>query len=134
MITKKAVVSFVEQHRHFFEQQGLSFFEMTVGLAFDYFHERQVDVAVVEVGMGGRLDSTNVVSPDLSIITNIGFDHTQFLGSTLSAIASEKAGIIKEGVPVIIGGTHAETAPVFKERAAAVHSDILFADQHYEVR
>lgn len=134
MITKKAVVSFVEQHRRFFEQQGLSFFEMTVGLAFDYFRERQVDVAVIEVGMGGRLDSTNVVTPELSIITNIGFDHTQFLGSTLGTIAGEKAGIIKEGVPVIIGETHAETAPVFKAKAASMHADIQFADQHYEVQ
>lgn len=133
MIPKQNVVDFVNQNRVFFEKQGLSFFEMTVGLAFDYFRNEKVDVAVIEVGMGGRLDSTNVVHPDLSIITNIGFDHTQFLGNTLPKIAAEKAGIIKAGVPVVIGETNAETEPVFRKVAAKCKSPILFADKHYVV-
>ncbi len=133
MVSRQYVIAFVEKHRQFFEQRQLSFFEMTVGLAFDYFRAKQVDVAVVEVGMGGRLDSTNVVSPDLSIITNIGLDHTQFLGNTLAAIAAEKAGIIKPHVPVVIGETHPETAPVFKEAAKRCQSTIVFADQQYQI-
>ncbi len=134
MISKYYVTRFVEKHRGFFEQQQLSFFEMTVGLAFDYFRTRRVDVAVVEVGMGGRLDSTNVVCPDLSIITNIGFDHTQFLGNTLADIAREKAGIIKPHVPVVVGETHPETAPVFIAAAQRCQTAVTFADQHYLVR
>ncbi len=133
MIEKESVVDFVEQHRTFLAEQELSFFEMTVGLAFDYFARQKVDVAVIEVGMGGRLDSTNVVNPLLSIITNISFDHTQFLGNTLKKIAGEKAGIIKRGIPVVIGETHPETAPVFEKRALLKQSDIIFADQHYRV-
>ena len=113
--------------------ENLSFFEMTVGMAFDYFACEHVDIAVIEVGMGGRLDSTNVITPLLSIITNIGLDHTQFLGDTLEKIAGEKAGIIKEGVPVVIGETQPETAPVFLAAAEAHHAPITFADQHYQV-
>ncbi|MBQ9639271.1 MAG: bifunctional folylpolyglutamate synthase/dihydrofolate synthase [Bacteroidales bacterium] len=134
MITRDAVVDFVEQHREAMEQLQLSFFEMTVGLAFDYFARSAVDVAVVEVGMGGRLDSTNVVHPDLSIITNIGMDHTQFLGITLPEIAREKAGIIKDEVPVVIGETQGETEPVFRAAAAAHHAPISFADQKWNLQ
>lgn len=133
MISPEAVTHFVEQHRTCFDTLQLSFFEMTVGLAFDYFVRQQVDVAVVEVGMGGRLDSTNVVSPDLCVITNIGFDHTQFLGNTLPQIAREKAGIIKSHVPVVVGESQQETLPVFREVADALQSPLTVADQHYRV-
>ncbi len=133
MIPKNEVVDFVDHHRNLFEQLSLSFFEMTVGLAFDYFAREQVDIAVIEVGMGGRLDSTNVIIPELSIITNIGLDHTQFLGDTLAKIAAEKAGIIKDHVPVVIGETQPETAPVFLAAADTHHAPITFADQHYQV-
>src|SRR5690606_39202795 len=111
MISETYVVEFVEKHKSFFENQQLSFFEMTVGLAFDYFSIQKVDVAVIEVGMGGRLDSTNIITPILSVITNIGMDHTAFLGNTLSEIAEEKGGIIKPEVPVVIGETQDETTP-----------------------
>lgn len=133
MIPKEKVVEFVDKNREFFERQQLSFFEMTVGLAFDYFRNEQVDIAVIEVGMGGRLDSTNVITPLLSVITNIGFDHTQFLGDTLEKIAGEKAGIIKPDVPVVIGQTQAETKPVFERVAAERHSPISFADRQWQV-
>ena len=136
MIPQQAVVDFVTQTIKQSDNQAfknLSFFEMTVGLAFDYFAKEKVDVAVIEVGMGGRLDSTNVISPLLSVITNIGLDHTQFLGDTLEKIAAEKAGIIKEGVPVVIGETQAETKPVFDRVAAGHHAPITYADQHYVV-
>ena len=133
MIAREAVVDFVERNKQFMQSLELSFFEMTVGLAFDYFASEKVDVAVVEVGMGGRLDSTNVITPDLSIITNIGFDHTQFLGDTLAKIAGEKAGIIKKGVPVVIGETHAETRPVFEAKAKEMEAPILFADDNYTI-
>ena len=133
MIPQSAVVNFVDHNRDMFDKFNLSFFEMTVGLAFDYFAREQVDIAVIEVGMGGRLDSTNVITPLLSIITNIGLDHTQFLGDTLEKIAGEKAGIIKDGVPVVIGETQLETAPVFVKTAANHHAPITFADQHYVV-
>lgn len=133
MIPKEEVVEFIEKHQNFLSSLGLSFFEMTVGLAFDYFARNKVDVAVVEVGMGGRLDSTNVITPDLSVITNISFDHTQFLGDTLAKIAGEKAGIIKAGIPVVIGETHPETKPVFEAKAAELGSEIVFADRHYEI-
>jgi dihydrofolate synthase/folylpolyglutamate synthase len=133
MIPQQCVTDFVEQHRDFMQSLQLSFFEMTVGLAFDYFAAEQVDVAVVEVGMGGRLDSTNVIMPDLCVITNIGFDHTQFLGDTLPKIAAEKAGIIKPHVPVVIGETHPETKPVFEQKATEQQSPIYFADEHYHI-
>ena len=133
MISQQRVTDFVERHRDFMQTLQLSFFEMTVGLAFDYFATEQVDVAVVEVGMGGRLDSTNVITPDLCVITNIGFDHTQFLGDTLSKIAAEKAGIIKPNVPVVIGETHPETRPVFEQRATELQAPIYFADDIYSV-
>ncbi len=133
MIIRGNVVDFVQNYRCAIEGIGLSFFEMTVGLAFDYFAQQQVDVAVVEVGMGGRLDSTNVITPDLSVITNIGLDHTQFLGDTLTKIASEKAGIIKADVPVVIGETHADTAGVFEAKAMQLGSPIDFADKRYKI-
>ena len=133
MIPQEEVTRFVELHKDYMQSLQLSFFEMTVGLAFDYFATQQVDVAVVEVGMGGRLDSTNVIMPDLSIITNIGFDHTQFLGNTLPLIAGEKAGIIKPGVPVVIGETHPETRPVFEQKAAEMGAPIYFADDRYRI-
>ena len=133
MIPEQKVVDFVAGNRQLITDNALSFFEMTVGMAFDYFAKEQVDIAVIEVGMGGRLDSTNVITPLLSVITNIGLDHTQFLGDTLEKIAGEKAGIIKEGVPVVIGESQAETAPVFLRTAAERHAPISFADQHYVV-
>ena len=105
---------------------------MTVGMAFDYFAKQNVDIAVVEVGLGGRLDSTNVITPEISVITNIGFDHTQFLGNTYAAIAKEKAGIIKPAIPVVIGETHPETEQVFKDIANKNQSKIYFADQRIE--
>lgn len=133
MIIRGNVVDFVQNYRCAIEGIGLSFFEMTVGLAFDYFAKQNVDVAVVEVGMGGRLDSTNVITPDLSVITNIGLDHTQFLGDTLTKIASEKAGIIKPDVPVVVGETHPDTAGVFEAKAMQLGAPIDFADRRYEV-
>ena len=133
MIPQEEVTRFVELHKDYMQSLQLSFFEMTVGLAFDYFATQQVDVAVVEVGMGGRLDSTNVITPDLSIITNIGFDHTQFLGNTLPLIAGEKAGIIKPGVPVVIGESNPETRPVFEKKAAEMGAPIYFADDNYRI-
>lgn len=133
MIPRRKVSRFIEREQEFLKAQGLSFFEMTVGLAFGYFVEEQVDVAVVEVGMGGRLDSTNVIMPDVSVITNIGLDHTQFLGDTLAKIAREKAGIIKRGVPVVVGETHAETKPVFDAVAAGNDAPIMYADSRYRI-
>ena len=112
-IPKEYVVRFVEKERNFFEPLHPSFFELTTAMAFRYFANEHVDVAVIEVGLGGRLDCTNIIHPDLCIITNISFDHTQFLGNTLEKIASEKAGIIKSGIPVVIGETTPETKPVF---------------------
>ncbi|MDR1744007.1 MAG: bifunctional folylpolyglutamate synthase/dihydrofolate synthase [Dysgonamonadaceae bacterium] len=129
MISERYVVDFVEEHREIFEPVEPSFFELTMEMAFCYFADEKVDVAVVEVGLGGRLDSTNIISPDLSIITNIGFDHTQYLGDTLAKIAFEKAGIIKPGVPVVIGEATAETRPVFKLKAGQEHAPIIFAEE-----
>lgn len=133
MIAQQTVVDFVEANRRLFADLHLSFFEMTVGLAFDYFAREKVDIAVVEVGMGGRLDSTNVITPLLSVITNIGLDHTQFLGDTLEKIAAEKAGIIKPGVPVVVGETQPETKPVFERVAAERNAPITFADASHHV-
>lgn len=127
-ISKEFIVKFIKNHKPFFEENSLSFFEMTVGLAFDYFAKSKVDIAIIEVGLGGRLDSTNIITPELSIITNIGLDHIQFLGDTLPKIASEKAGIIKRNIPVVIGETHPETESVFIDKANESHSDIYFAD------
>ena len=126
-ISEEYVCQFMNVHRNFFETQQLSFFEMTVGLAFDYFSNQNVDIAIIEVGMGGRLDSTNIITPLVSVITNIGLDHTQFLGDTLSLIAAEKAGIIKPNVPVVIGEYTPETKNVFLAKAEQEHAAIYFA-------
>lgn len=133
MMPQQYVIDFVEEERSFFEPLHPSFFELTTALAFKYFAEQHVDVAVIEVGLGGRLDCTNIISPILSIITNISFDHTQFLGNTLAQIASEKAGIIKHKVPVIIGECNAETRSVFEHKAHEVEAPILFAEDNKEV-
>lgn len=133
MMPQQYVIDFVEEERSFFEPLHPSFFELTTALAFKYFAEQHVDVAVIEVGLGGRLDCTNIISPILSVITNISFDHTQFLGNTLAQIASEKAGIIKHKVPVIIGECNAETRSVFEHKAHEVEAPILFAEDNKEV-
>jgi dihydrofolate synthase/folylpolyglutamate synthase len=129
MISKESVVDFITQHKAFFEKENLSFFEMTVGLAFNTFAEENVDIAIIEVGMGGRLDATNIINPELSVITNIGFDHMKFLGDTLPLIAREKAGIIKPKTPVVIGETHTETRPVFEEIARRKKVPVYFAEE-----
>jgi dihydrofolate synthase/folylpolyglutamate synthase len=129
-ISKDYVVNFVEHERSFFEPLCPSFFELATAMAFKYFADEQVDVAVIEVGLGGRLDCTNIITPDLSIITNISFDHVQFLGNTLAKIAGEKAGIIKKGIPVVIGETTPETKPVFMAKATEVGAPIFFAEEN----
>ena len=129
-IAEDYVIQFVTEERHFFEPLYPSFFELTTAMAFRYFADQKVDVAVVEVGMGGRLDCTNIIHPDLCIITNISFDHTQFLGGTLEKIASEKAGIIKKNTPVVIGEATSETRPVFQSRAEALNAPIYFAEDY----
>lgn len=126
-IPESFVCEFMNSHKAFFEKNQLSFFEMTVGLAFDYFKKEQTDIAIIETGMGGRLDSTNIITPVLSVITNIGLDHTQFLGNTIPLIAAEKAGIIKQGVPVVIGEYTAETKVVFEVKANGCNAPIFFA-------
>ena len=133
-ITEQAVVDFVEVNKSFLEELKPSFFEMTVALAFWYFAKEEVDIAIIEVGMGGRLDSTNVITPELSVITNIGWDHMQFLGDTLPLIAGEKAGIIKPDVPVIISQTQEETTSVFLKKAIENHAQITFADQKIQLK
>ena len=126
-IPEKEVVFFIENHKKFFEENHLSFFEMTVGLAFDYFAKEQVDIAVIEVGLGGRFDSTNVITPEVSLITNISKDHMDILGDTLPKIAVEKAGIIKKEVPVVISEYNEQTASVFIEKARKENAPIIFA-------
>ena len=128
-VSKAFVIGFIKKNKAFLEANKLSFFEMTVGMAFDYFAKQKVDIAVIEVGLGGRLDSTNIITPEVSLITNIGLDHVQFLGNTLSLIASEKAGIIKPNVPVVISETQPETQSVFTAFAEKNNSPIHFADQ-----
>ena len=128
-IEEAEVVAFIEQNREFLDCTQPSFFETMTALAFAYFVKQQVDIAVIEVGLGGRLDSTNVLTPILSVITNIGLDHTEFLGHTLTQIAREKAGIIKPDVPVVIGESHPQTMNVFLAKAQECHADIYFADQ-----
>ena len=130
MVSEEYVIDFVENERAFFEPLHPSFFELTTAMAFKYFAEQHVDIAVIEVGLGGRLDCTNIITPVLSIITNISFDHTQFLGNTLAEIAAEKAGIIKQGVPVVVGETTPETLPVFEAKAQAVHAPLHLAEQY----
>jgi dihydrofolate synthase/folylpolyglutamate synthase len=126
-ISKQFVCDFIEDNRSFLEQNSLSFFEMSVGMAFQYFKESKTDINIIEVGMGGRLDSTNIITPLVSVITNIGLDHTQFLGTTLEAIAGEKAGIIKKHIPVVIGEYLSETKDVFQSKAKEMNSSVYFA-------
>ncbi len=130
MISKESLVDFISKHKSFFERENLSFFEMTVGLAFQTFADQKVDIAIIEVGMGGRLDATNIIKPELSVITNIGLDHTKFLGETLSKIAQEKAGIIKPKTSVVIGEKQPETEPVFRKTAQGYFSEIYFAEDY----
>ncbi|SEE62624.1 bifunctional folylpolyglutamate synthase/dihydrofolate synthase [Polaribacter dokdonensis] len=126
-IPKKNVTEFISKHKQFLESQQLSFFEMTVGLAFDYFTDQKVDIAIIEVGLGGRLDSTNIINPEISVITNIGLDHIQILGDTLPQIAFEKAGIIKNKVPVVIGEKQLEVEHVFLDKAKTMNAKLYFA-------
>ena len=132
-VTKEFVVKFVEENMEIFSEIEPSFFEMTVSMAFEYFRESLVDIAVIETGLGGRLDSTNIITPVLSVITNIGHDHTEFLGSELEDIAYEKSGIIKPGVPVVIGETQEDLKDIFVDYANDVGSEITFADQNYRM-
>jgi dihydrofolate synthase/folylpolyglutamate synthase len=134
MISEQQVINFVAGHQKDFEAISPSFFEMTVGLAFDIFAKEKVDIAVIEVGLGGRLDSTNIITPLLSVITNIGWDHMNILGDTLQLIAGEKAGIIKHGVPVIIGEYQPDIANIFLQKAAKEEADISFASDDFEVK
>lgn len=130
MIPETYVIQFVEKHRHFFEPLHPSFFELTTAMAFNYFAERKVDIAIIEVGLGGRLDCTNIINPDLSIITNISFDHTQFLGDTLAKIATEKAGIIKKNTPIVIGECTDETCPIFIAKAKEKSAPITLSEEN----
>ena len=129
MASEEYVVEFVQKHKAFFEPLSPSFFELTTAMAFNYFAEQQVDIAVIEVGLGGRLDCTNIITPKLSVITNISLDHTQFLGSTLAEIAGEKAGIMKQGIPVVVGETTPETKRVFCEKATSIGAPLIFAEE-----
>ncbi|HVW15363.1 MAG TPA: folylpolyglutamate synthase/dihydrofolate synthase family protein [Mucilaginibacter sp.] len=133
MISEQDVINFVADHKQDFEEIKPSFFEMTVAMAFDAFAKEKVDIAVIEVGLGGRLDSTNVITPLFSVITNIGWDHMNMLGDTLQLIAGEKAGIIKPGIPVIVGEYQPEVAYVFKEKAEQGNSSIRFASDEWNV-
>jgi dihydrofolate synthase/folylpolyglutamate synthase len=128
-IPEDEVVAFVSKYKPFFDSQSLSFFEMTVGLAFETFAKAQVDIAIIEVGLGGRLDATNIIKPEVSLITNIGVDHIAFLGNNVESIAKEKAGIIKQSTPVVISEFQKEVAPVFINKATNVNSEITFASQ-----
>src|SRR5574344_1498208 len=129
-ISEKDVIDFVEFERAFFDPLHPSFFEITTALAFKYFADMNVDIAVIEVGLGGRLDCTNIITPVLSVITNISYDHTHFVGNTLAKIAGEKAGIIKKGIPVVIGETTPETKSVFLKKAHDVEAPIYFAEEN----
>lgn len=133
MISQQAVIDFTEFIQSFIEEIKPSFFEVTVGMAFQYFAQNKVDIAIIETGLGGRLDSTNVIKPELAVITNIGYDHMSLLGNTLEAIAGEKAGIIKKDTPVLIGRTQAETTEVFVKKAQEMNASIFFADVSYEI-
>ena len=126
-VSQPFVVDFISKHKNFLESKQLSFFEMTVGMAFEYFATQQVDIAIIEVGLGGRLDSTNIINPEVSVITNIGYDHTQFLGDTLKEIAFEKAGIIKNNTPVVIGEDQDEVMDVFLKKASEMNADIYWS-------
>ncbi|HRG58416.1 MAG TPA: folylpolyglutamate synthase/dihydrofolate synthase family protein [Bacteroidia bacterium] len=133
MIPKKYVANFINHYQQDFEKIQPSFFEMTVGLAFNYFKEKSVEIAIIETGLGGRLDSTNVIKPIISVITNISMDHMALLGDSIELIATEKAGIIKNGTPIVIGETQQETKQIFISKAKEMGAEIFFADQYYEV-
>ena len=134
-VSRNFVVDFVANNKYFLENQQLSFFEMTVGMAFAYFAEQNVDIAIIEVGLGGRLDSTNIIHPEVAVITNIGYDHMQFLGDTLPEIAFEKAGIIKQNTPIIIGEKQDAVVDVFIKKATQMNADIYFAsDKKYDYK
>ncbi len=129
LIAEQAVVDFIKKHKSFLEKLNPSFFEMAIAMTFDHFAGEEVDVAVIETGLGGRLDSTNIITPELAVITNIGLDHTQFLGDTIGQIAGEKAGIIKKNVPVVIGKYQKETYNVFKQTAESLNAPLVIADK-----
>ena len=131
MIPKQKVVNFVDRHREKMKELDLSFFEMTAAMAFDYFDQSDVEVAVIETGLGGRLDATNVITPILSVITNIGLEHTEFLGNTIEEVAAEKAGIIKKSIPVVIGQSNEAYNAVFEKRAEELHSKVIYAEQEF---
>ena len=131
MADEEFVVDFVTKHEQKIIDQNASFFEIAIAMAFEYFAQQRVDIAIIETGLGGRLDSTNIILPELSVITNIGLDHTQFLGDTLDKIAFEKAGIIKQNIAVVIGETTAETKPVFIEVAKERNAEIIFAEEKH---
>ena len=133
-ISKQYVVDFIANHKSFYESLCPSFFELTTALAFDYFSNNEIDIAIIEVGLGGRLDCTNIIQPDLAIITNISNDHNQFLGNTLAEIAFEKAGIIKPKKPVVIGEYQKETKPIFEKKAKYMDADILFAEDNPKIK
>jgi dihydrofolate synthase/folylpolyglutamate synthase len=132
--SKQFVIGFISRHFEYLNTNKLSFFEMTVGMAFDYFSRKKVDIAIIEVGLGGRLDSTNIIKPEVCLITNIGMDHMDLLGDTLSKIAREKAGIMKPGIPTIIGEYHEETAPVFEQVASKTGTPLYFARDNMDTR
>ena len=134
MISKRFVSQFIKKNQSYIDDINPSFFEVTVALAFQYFATQQVDIAIIEVGLGGRLDSTNIITPELSIITNIGYDHTQILGNSLTEIATEKAGVIKSNIPVVIGSFQAETWTIFKQKATELNAAISLADQTWFVK
>ena len=133
MIAEQTVIEFVNENKNEFEKIQPSFFEITVAMAFDYFAKEKVDIAVIETGLGGRLDSTNVITPVLSVITNISYDHMDMLGDTLEKIAVEKAGIIKRNIPIVIGESNSETKKVFENKAIEMNAPVSFADEIYSV-
>ena len=133
MISEKHITTFVSKHQKHFDKLQPSFFEWTVALAFDYFKKQKVDIAIIEVGLGGRLDSTNIITPQLSVITNISYDHMNLLGNTLQKIAGEKAGIIKKNIPVVIGETQKNSSNVFVAKAKKEKAKIYFADNTFKV-
>jgi len=132
MITEEFIVDFVEKTKALWEEISPSFFEVTVAMAFEYFKQEEVDIAVIETGLGGRLDSTNIIHPVLSVVTNIGYDHMNILGDTLEQIAYEKAGIIKHNTPVVIGKAHSETRHIFVKVATEKNAPIIFAEEHWQ--
>ncbi|MBS3913806.1 MAG: bifunctional folylpolyglutamate synthase/dihydrofolate synthase [Bacteroidetes bacterium] len=132
-VPEQFVIDFTEKAEPIIEEISPSFFELTVAMAFDYFRQEKVDIAIIETGMGGRLDSTNIITPVLSVITNIGYDHMEFLGDTIAKIASEKAGIIKPGIPVVIGESNDESLPVFVEKALQENAELFLADNFPEI-